>query len=77
LGLRDFSAFPVQLPNFNNSPATGGLLMSHPFALFIEDHKGPLFRECCDDLEEAKRKAQELADREGFPFFVFSLGKAK
>lgn len=47
------------------------------FALFVEDDYGPLFRRYADDLEEAERTAQELADREGFPFFVFSFSDAK
>lgn len=47
------------------------------FALFVEDERGPLFRQSMEDLEEAKRTAQELADREGFPFFVFSFHDAR
>jgi hypothetical protein len=49
----------------------------HPFALFVEDRKGPLFRGYCDDLREANCKAQELADHEGFPFVVFSFTQAR
>lgn len=51
--------------------------MSAPFALFVEDQHGPLFRQYSEDLEEAERTAQELADREGFPFFIFSFNDAK
>jgi hypothetical protein len=43
-----------------------------PFALFLEDRNGPLWRQNCRDLEEAKRKGQELADSEGLPCFIFS-----
>lgn len=51
--------------------------MSAPFALFVEDQYGPLFRQSMDDLEEAARRAQQLADEEGFPFFVFSFADAR
>jgi len=44
-----------------------------PFAIFREYEKGPLFREFCSDLDEARRKAQEMADQEGLPFIVFSF----
>lgn len=44
-----------------------------PFALFLEDDEGPLWRQDCGDLEEANRKGQELADREGLPCFIFSF----
>lgn len=48
-------------------------MFDRPFALFVEDEKGPLFREFCDNLDEARCKAQEMADREGFPFLIFSF----
>lgn len=51
--------------------------MRAAFVLFVEDDRGPLFREYLEDLEEGKRTAQELADREGFPFFIFSLNEAR
>ena len=44
-----------------------------PFALFVEDEKGPMFREFCSDMGEARRKAQDMADREGFPVLIFSF----
>jgi len=47
------------------------------FAIFIEDGKGPLFREYCADLTEAKRRAEELAELEGLPFIVFSFQQAR
>jgi hypothetical protein len=47
------------------------------FALFIEDQYGPLFRQHQDDLAEARRKAQELADREGVRVFIFSFREAR
>jgi hypothetical protein len=43
------------------------------FGLFIEDEKGPLWRGFFADLDEAKRTAQKLANKERFEFFVFSL----
>lgn len=45
----------------------------HPFALFADDENGPVFRHYCDDVEEARRRAQELAEREGCTFLVFSF----
>lgn len=52
-------------------------MQDHPFALFIQDQKGPLFRGYCDDLQEGSRQAQELADEEGFPFFIFCFRDSK
>jgi hypothetical protein len=48
-----------------------------PFAIFVEDRQGPLFKEFCADIAEARRKAQELADREGFPCLIFSFDKSR
>ncbi len=45
----------------------------HLFGLFIQDEEGPLLRDFYTDLDEAKRKAQELATNEGFEFFVFDF----
>lgn len=47
------------------------------FALFMEDQDGPLFRQHQPDLIEAKRCAQELADREGVRVFIFSFQDAR
>lgn len=49
------------------------MFAGQPFALFIDNENGPLFRQHCDDLEDARRIAQELADSEGWPFLVFSF----
>ncbi|HEV2498361.1 MAG TPA: hypothetical protein VGY31_02125 [Terriglobia bacterium] len=46
------------------------------FALFVKDDKGTLWRGFFNDLDEAKRKAQELADLEGFEFFVYDFKTA-
>ena len=46
---------------------------AHSFGLFMEDKKGPLWRGFFDDLTCAKKAARELAEREGFEFFVFSF----
>lgn len=46
------------------------------FALFSQDEKGPLWRGFFNNLDEAKRKAQELADLEGIEFFVYNLKSA-
>jgi hypothetical protein len=46
-------------------------------AIFIQDEKGPLFREFCNDFKEGRRRAQELADRERFSFFLFSFKEMK
>lgn len=58
---------------------TTGLFMAdaHPFALFMEDLQGPVFREYFDDLRMATLKAQDLADIERVPFFVFSFQTAE
>ena len=45
----------------------------HQFGLFIQDDKGPLYRGFYTDLEDAKRKAQELADKEGYEFFIYNF----
>jgi hypothetical protein len=49
----------------------------HPFTIFVEDRQGPLFNEFCADIAEARRKAQELADREGFPCLIFNFDKSR
>lgn len=43
------------------------------FGLFIQGDKGPLYWGFFDDLEAAKKAAQEGADKEGLEFFVFSF----
>lgn len=43
------------------------------FGLFSQDEHGPLWRGFFNDLDEAKRKAQELADLEGLEFFIYNL----
>ena len=45
------------------------------YALFGQERSGPLWKEFCTDLETAKRLAQEFADREGLPHFVFDLSR--
>jgi hypothetical protein len=45
------------------------------FALFEDDGKGPLWREFFANLDEAKRRAQQLADDKGHECFVFCLTK--
>jgi hypothetical protein len=47
--------------------------MEEEFDLFLRDDKGPIFRGVVHGLEAAKRKAQEIANAEGFECFVFSL----
>jgi hypothetical protein len=43
------------------------------FAVFIQDRKGPLWRESIAAREEATRKAEELAKTEGVECFVYSF----
>ena len=43
------------------------------FGVFIEDDEGPVFKEYCGELEEAKRRGQRLADMEGLPAVVFAI----
>ena len=43
----------------------------------MEDQYGPLFRQHQENLTEARRTAQELADREGVPVFIFSFQEAR
>jgi hypothetical protein len=47
------------------------------FDVFMEDEKGPIWKGYFNNLEHAKRKAQELADREGCPCFVYSVESSK
>lgn len=46
------------------------------FGLFVQDDQGTLWRGFFNDLDEAKRKAQELADLEGFEFFIYDFKTA-
>lgn len=43
------------------------------FGVFVQDGKGPVFREFFADREQAKRKAEELAKTEGVDCFVYSF----
>jgi hypothetical protein len=45
--------------------------------VFAEEAKGPVLREFCADLHQAKRKAQEGADREGLTFLIFSFAESR
>jgi hypothetical protein len=45
----------------------------HQFGLFVEDGRGPLWRGFYHDLEIAKKKGEELADKEGLEFFIFNF----
>lgn len=49
----------------------------YEFGLFVEDDEGPVLRECCADLEQAERRCQQLADIEGLPSLIFTLGSYK
>lgn len=46
------------------------------FAVFAQGDNGPEWRAFFGDLEAAKKKAQELASREGLELFVFSVKDA-
>ena len=43
------------------------------FGLFTQDEKGPLYRGFFDNLESAKKAAQENANKEGLEFVVYSF----
>ncbi len=45
----------------------------HLFGLFIEDDERPMFRGYCGDLDEARRRGQQLADIEGLPCVVVAI----
>jgi hypothetical protein len=47
--------------------------MNLDFGLFLQDGKGPLWRESFADLDEARRKAEEVARTEGLECFVYNL----
>jgi len=47
--------------------------MARAFGLFMDDGKGPLWRDFFDNLEEAKRQGQNLASVEDHEFFIFSF----
>lgn len=43
------------------------------FGVFVEDDEGPVLKEYCNDLDEAKRRGQRLADVEGLPAVIFTI----
>ena len=45
----------------------------HQFGLFAQHKTGPLWKAFFTDLDEAKRYAQQLANRDGFEYFVFNF----
>jgi hypothetical protein len=45
----------------------------HEFGVFMEDDEGPVFKEYCGELEEAKRRGQRVADIEGTPTVLFTI----
>lgn len=47
--------------------------MREKFGLFVTDGSGPVWRCGLNDLDEAKRKAKEIAETEGIECFVHSL----
>ena len=47
--------------------------MSLDFGLFIQDAKGPLWRESFPDSDETSRKAEEVARNEDLECFVYNL----
>jgi hypothetical protein len=53
------------------------MLDDYPFTVFADDDKGPMFRDFCADLKEARRKAQQMADSERCPFMIFSFSENK
>jgi hypothetical protein len=57
----------------SSSRGNGSALPEGEFAVFSQDEKGPMWRQCFLDLESAKTKAQQLAIEEGLECFVFSL----
>ena len=60
--------------SFRGNRGNGGIAVAEDeFAVFSQDEKGPMWRQCFLDLGSAKARAQELAIQEGLEFFVFSL----
>jgi hypothetical protein len=49
------------------------MLPDKGFAVFVQEERGPLWREDFHDAETAKAKAEQLALEEGLEFFVFSF----
>jgi len=43
----------------------------YQFDLFRDDAQGPLWQRSFIEFEEAKRQAQEMADDQGYEFFIF------
>ena len=43
------------------------------YGLFQEDRKGPICRGFFSDVNQAKVEAQELANRDGITYFVYSF----
>jgi len=68
---------PIFRVRINAQTGIGEVAMDDIFGLFRYDDKGIHFREVVADVEEAKRRAQELATAEGFEFFVFSYKECR
>ena len=49
------------------------MLNKKRYGLFILDTNGPLCKDLLDDLEQARRQAEELAESEGRECFIFDL----
>lgn len=47
--------------------------MPKAIAVFMEDGEGPVWKAYFDDIEEAKRQCQDLAQNTGFECFVYSF----
>ena len=47
--------------------------MPKALAVFMEDEKGPVWKAYFDDIEEAKRQCQDLAQSTGLECFVYSF----
>lgn len=45
----------------------------HQFGVFLDDRKGPMWREYFQDIEMARNYAQKSADEEASEFFIYSF----
>ncbi len=45
----------------------------HQFGLFVQHENGSLWKGFFTDLEEAKRQAQELANRDALEYYVLNF----
>jgi hypothetical protein len=69
----DWGLYGSGAASCSGNRGNGGAVREGEFAVFSQDEKGPMWRQCFPDLGGAKARAQRLAIEEGLECFVFSL----